>query len=268
MDEAQKQEKLGLVSVIVPCYNQGKYLSEALDSVIAQTYKLWECIIIDDGSIDNTKEVAQEYCKKDTRIRYLYQENQGVVAARNNAIKQSSGKYILPLDGDDLIVKDYLQLAVNILDKNEEIGLVYCDVERFGADNCIWYSPEMNIRNILFSGCCACTSMFRRKSFDIVGGFKKEMNQGWEDWEFFISLMETGCKAYKIHMPLLKYRIMENSRERSIKKMTGCELRASIVKLHPILYYEQYKALLGDYYAIVKSRKYKFVSFLGRLIGR
>ena len=88
--------KKGLVSVIIPCYNQGCYLSEALDSVMRQTYPNWECIIINDGSKDQTDAVAKEYCQKDSRIRYISQENSGVIAARNRAVSESSGEFILP----------------------------------------------------------------------------------------------------------------------------------------------------------------------------
>lgn len=105
----KKIMKKGLVSVIMPCYNQGCYLSEALESVINQTYSDWECIIIDDGSTDSSEEIAKEYCQKDGRIRYIYQDNAGVIAARNNAIAASSGEYILPLDADDSISTVYLR---------------------------------------------------------------------------------------------------------------------------------------------------------------
>ena len=88
--------KKGLVSVIMPCYNQGDYMPEAIESIISQTYPNWECIIIDDGSTDHSERVAKEYCQKDSRIRYIYQENAGVIAARNHAIGESLGEFILP----------------------------------------------------------------------------------------------------------------------------------------------------------------------------
>lgn len=256
------------VSVIVPCYNQEKYLGETLDSVIAQTYKNWECIIINDGSIDNSESIAKEYVRKDSRFKYIYQDNQGVVSARNNAIKQSYGKYILPLDGDDLISEDYLRRAVEILDNDQEVCFVYSDVENFGAKNGIWYAPEINRRNILYNGCCACSCLFRRSTFDHVGGYKQEMRKGWEDWEFFISLIEAGGNAHKIHEPMLKYRILDNSRERSIDEETKRELRSNIVKLHPQLFYEQYDQLRNDYFAIVESSRYKLFKIVDNIYLR
>lgn len=100
------------ISIIVPCYNQGRYLDEAMTSLLAQTFKNWECIIINDGSTDNTEEVAQQWSSKDNRIKYMSQENAGVSAARNAAIRASAGEFILPLDADDKISNDYYRACI------------------------------------------------------------------------------------------------------------------------------------------------------------
>lgn len=255
------------VSIIVPCYNQSNYIAETLDSVLMQTYNNWECIIVNDGSTDQSERIILGYCNKDARFKYISQDNQGVICARNNAIRESKGEYILPLDGDDLISKEYLDLAVRVLDSDNDIVLVYCDVMRFGAVEGLWLLPKVSIRNLLHTGCCVCTSMFRRTSFDLVGGYKYEMNQGWEDWEFYISLLEKGGKAYKINQPLFKYRIIDDSRDRSIAPHIKHELRSRIVRLHPQLYYEQYDAIWKDYNHIINSRKYKLVSIIGKILG-
>lgn len=92
-----------LVSVIIPCYKQAQYLDEALQSVFNQTYANWECIIVNDGSPDNTAEVANWWLEKDRRFRYLIQENAGLSSARNSGIDYATGEFILPLDADDKI---------------------------------------------------------------------------------------------------------------------------------------------------------------------
>ena len=92
-----------IVSIIVPCYNYAALFREALDSVLAQTYDDWECIIVNDGSTDDTEEIALQYCQKDERFIYFYKENGGHSSARNYGIKKSKGEYILPLDPDDKI---------------------------------------------------------------------------------------------------------------------------------------------------------------------
>ncbi len=108
---------------------------DALNSVLAQVYTNWECIILDDGSTDDSAKVAKAYTEKDKRFTYIYQVNKGLPSARNAAIKNSSGKYILPLDADDKISPGYLAGAVDVLEKNKDIKLVYCRAELFGKKN-------------------------------------------------------------------------------------------------------------------------------------
>src|SRR5687768_10004937 len=99
--KSQKND-IPLVSIIVPCFNQAEFLNETLQSVLSQTISDWECIIINDGSKDNSEEIALPWVDKDKRFKYLKQENRGVCAARNKGISEANGKYILPLDGDNL----------------------------------------------------------------------------------------------------------------------------------------------------------------------
>lgn len=234
-----------LVSIIVPCYNQGEYIAEALESVECQTYSNWECIIVDDGSTDNSKSEIKKFVDRDDRFRYIYQDNQGVVSARNNAIAASDGKYILPLDGDDKIVSTYLEMAVPILENDDNVGLVYCDVETFGIEHQNMWLRPVTLRNILAFGCCVNASVFRRKDFDIVGGFKEYMHNGWEDWEFFISIIELGRKAEKIERVLFYYRILPISRDRTIENRQN--LHSEIVSRHAMAYYTEYVKLLEEH---------------------
>lgn len=257
-----------LVSVILTCYNQEKYLAEALDSVLNQTYPNWECIILNDGSTDGSEEVAKRYASKDKRFIYVYQNNQGVVAARNNAIKISKGDYILPLDGDDMISSDYIKLATDVLDNNKDVILVSCNVERFGKESGFLPLPDLNIRNILRSGCCVSSSMYRREMYESVGGYKEYMSEGWEDWEFFISLLETGGKVYKLNQILFFYRILQNSRDRKIDTDRNNRLKDHIVRLHPSLYFSEYSKLLYEYETIINSRGYKILSVARKIVDR
>ena len=106
-----------LVSVIVPCYKQAHFLPETLNAVLNQTYDNWECIIVDDGSPDNTIEVANSFILRDKRFKLVSQENQGLAMARNNGIAASRGYFILPLDSDDMIDSTYLEKAVDYFKK-------------------------------------------------------------------------------------------------------------------------------------------------------
>lgn len=245
-----------LVSVILTCYNQEKYLSDALDSVLCQTYSNWECIILNDGSTDDSEKVALEYAKKDSRFKYIYQKNQGVVVARNNAVHNSLGKYLLPLDGDDMIANNYLELAVAELEADQNIDLVICEVEKFGAEKGSFKLNDICVRNILANGCCVNCSMFRRSSYDKIGGYKECMSKGYEDWEFFISLLEFGGRVKKINQVLFYYRIIETSRNNKIDIETDRKLKACIVSMHPELYFFEYSKLLDELKTIKSSKAF------------
>src|SRR6476660_4851457 len=117
---------MSLVSVIVPCYNHAQYLSKALESVLVQTYNNWECIIINDGSTDNTKEVVADFCERDTRFRYLYQQNKGLANARNTGLKLSTGEYIQLLDADDAILKTKFEKQIALME-SDSADICICD---------------------------------------------------------------------------------------------------------------------------------------------
>lgn len=113
-----------LISVIVPCYNQAPYLDECLQSVLNQTHQNWECIIINDGSTDNSEEIIRKWCKEDSRFKYFYKNNSGVTDTRNFGIENSVGSYIAFLDGDDVLIPDSLEIRLSTL-LNKNVDLVY-----------------------------------------------------------------------------------------------------------------------------------------------
>ena len=124
-----------LVSIIVPCYNQAHYLPEALGSVLAQTYPHWECIIVNDGSVDNTEEIAQQWMEKDGRFRYIKKENGGMSSARNAGLKAASGEYIQLLDADDLLETDKIKCQVDYLENGREKIDIVISGYRFFLDS-------------------------------------------------------------------------------------------------------------------------------------
>lgn len=201
-----------LVSIIVPCYNQAQYLSESLDSVMAQSYHNWECIIVNDGSTDNTEEIAHKYVDTCPCFSYLTQENQGVSAARNNAIKLSKGKYILPLDADDLIAPYYIEHAVAYLEDHPKCKLIYGLCEKFGAENGIWDLPEYDFQRLLFDNLIFNAAVYRRVDFEKTTGYNENMRAGVEDWDFFLSLLGPDDKVFRLNEIVLKYRIKKISR--------------------------------------------------------
>ena len=193
------------VSVIIPCYNQGQFVDETVQSVLNQTLQDFEIIIVNDGSTEkNTINILKQYSHP--KLKIINTDNQGLASARNNGIKESSGKYILPLDADDKIGNKYLELAVNILDKNSDIGIVYCNAEFFGARNGLWQLPKYTESRMLWTNCIFCTAMYRKEDWQKVNGYNQNMVYGYEDWNFWLSLIEIDCKVYKLEETLFFYR--------------------------------------------------------------
>lgn len=231
-----------LVSIIVPCYNQAEFLAETLESVLLQNYPNWECIIINDGSIDTTEQVANQYISKDLRFKYLHQDNQGVSIARNTGISFSSGRYILPLDGDDLISRSYIEEAVPILEKYSEVKIVYCNAEFFGEKQGSWNLPEFcGIENFLLGNSIFCSGMFRRTDYDKTNGYNPNMCYGIEDWEFWISLLKDGGTVHKINTVHFCYRIKKRSRNYDLSTSEDrlAQMKNQIVENHISLYIEK-----------------------------
>ncbi len=123
-----------LVTVIIPTYNYGRFLSQTLESVLAQTYQNWECLVVDDGSTDNTREVVESYVRWDPRVRYIYQSNQRAGAARNNGIRNGNGAYLQFLDADDLIEAQKIERQVEYLERHPEVDIIYGSVRSFHTD--------------------------------------------------------------------------------------------------------------------------------------
>jgi glycosyltransferase involved in cell wall biosynthesis len=199
-----------LVSIIVPCFKYAEYLPDALDSVLVQTYLNWECIIISDGSPDNTEEVALHYCQKDKRFKYFYKENGGHSSARNFGIKYSSGKYILPLDADDKLNKDYLKKAVEKIESAEDIKLVTGHVQHFGDVNEKVTMPSYELSSYLVVNYISISSLFRRVDFDKAKGFDETM-LAFEDWDLFIKILKNGGKIFELPLTGLYYRKKNDS---------------------------------------------------------
>lgn len=225
------------VSIIIPCYNKGAYIKEALESSLSQTYPNIEIVCYNDGSSDNSSAVIQEFANKYSNFLFIdSKENKGVIAARNSAIENSSGVYILPLDADDKIAPTYVEKAVKILEENSSVGIVYCKAKKFGITECNWILPEYDETDFLYKNCIFVSALFRKSDFIKVGGFKQYMDKGLEDWDLWLSLLELGLKPYRINETLFFYRqISENTRTISANE-NSYDLFLNIIKNHTGLY--------------------------------
>lgn len=223
------------VSIIIPTYNCGQYISEAIDSVIAQTYTNWECIIIDDGSTDNTHAIINNYCSKDDRIKYFYQENQCPSVARNTGIGLTSGEYILPVDADDRIAPTYIEKAVAWFIQHPETTLVYGLVEYFDGKTGPCNFPPYNYEDLIWNNSIICSAMFRRSDFNKTSGYNPKMKIGYEDWEFWLTLLNKDSIVHRIDEVMYFYRQKKDSRNTNASQSSR-EAYSMMQLLHPEIY--------------------------------
>ena len=223
------------VSVVIPCYNQGEYLPEAVESVRSQTHKNLEIIIVNDGSDDaKTSDICSAYAGPDVRV--VATSNQGLAAARNNGIALASGTYILPLDADDRIAPEYIAKALEVLERQSDVGIVYCKARLFGAVEGEWHLPEYSLEEILKDNVIFCSALFRREDWESVGGYDPGMVYGWEDYDFWLSLIERGRKVHRLREHYFFYRVSPESMVRSKEKSQKVEMFKRIFQRHQKLF--------------------------------
>lgn len=231
------------VSVVIPCYNHGQYLAEAIQSVLAQTCPPLEVIVVDDGSDElGTLAVLEQTAQ--SGITVLSTENRGLPAARNNGIKAAKGNYILPLDADDRIAPDFLEKAVGILGRKPEVGIVYGLVELFEERSGVWQKPIFSEKLLLFENMIVACAMFRRCDWETVGGYSESMTFGWEDWDFWLSLVEKGLMAECIPEVMFYYRIRKETMTTRMTLAQKVQMAAVMVWRHKKLYVKNYRSCI------------------------
>ncbi|WP_419869064.1 glycosyltransferase family 2 protein [Chryseobacterium sp. CT-SW4] len=207
------------VTVIVPCYNSEPYIRDCLNSILAQSYENWECVIVNDGSPDNIEEAIQPYLS-DSRFKYVSQENKGLPGARNTGIENSSGKYILPLDADDALAPLSLEKMVEAFQKYPEALVIYSDSDSFGGEKKAKLSDNIQLKDLLVRNQLYCASMYKKEDIGDKIRYDNYLKIGVEDWEFWIHLMsEYRNRPFKkIDYPILQKRTTEESMLGKIKK--------------------------------------------------
>ena len=259
-----------LISVVVPCYNQAQYLDECLQSVLDQTYTDWECIIVNDGSPDNTEDVAKKWVEKDARFRYLFKENGGLSSARNAGIEIAKGEWILPLDADDKIGNQYLELAEKEFEKDYTV--IYCEAELFGNEIGKWHLPEFSLENLAKKNCIFCSAFYKKEDWKKVNGYDINMIYGLEDYEFWISLLKNKNTVKKLPQTLFYYRVKENSMLTNLKSERINKMFNYISKKHTDFFLEYLGSfnelfllqenILKKYDKLLNSKKIKFLEFI------
>lgn len=210
------------VSVIIPTYNRAHFIAEAIQSVLDQTFTDFEIIVVDDGSTDNTKDVVDSF--KDSRIKYIYQANQWVAAARNNGINASSGEYITFLDSDDVLMENAFMQGAQVLDKHPGVAFSYSQnytmdergqvlgLQKKGQKHSWVREGREQIREFLIDGhhIGVCATMVRRSCLFEVGLWDTTFHHGSVDFDLLVRLAKRYAVAY-IAEPAGKVRVHSNS---------------------------------------------------------
>ena len=213
------------VSVIVTCYNLGRYLDEAVDSVLAQTFSDFEILVVDDGSTDpDTVRLLTSYAKPKTRV--VRSENRGVPGAKNLGVSLTTGPYLCTLDADDRLEPEMLRKSVAALDDDPSIAFVSHWRRCFGDETGEWTPASCAFPALLDMNTVNGAALVRRAALEAVGGYDDDFRDGYEDWDLWVTLVEHGYPGRILPEVLFHYR-----------RRTGSLSRNSLGTLgHPHLY--------------------------------
>lgn len=175
------------IAIVMPVYNYARYLDEALQTVMEQTVKPDEIIVVDDGSTDNPKEICDKY----PEVKYFYKENGGLSSARNYGIMKATSEYVFSFDADDLLRPDTIKVYKELAQPNTVVTL---PLMAFGAQNYTARPEKGNLDIFLTRNCIYSNSLFPKDLWERAGGFDENMRKGLEDWEFWIRCAKEGAE--------------------------------------------------------------------------
>ncbi len=266
----KKQKKWNgpLVTVVIPCHNYGRYIDDALESVIGQTFSNLEIVIVDDGSDDKAtiNKLAEIEKKRQTRLKIIRQDNRGVSSARNKGIRTARGKYICCLDADDKLAPTYIEKCVAAME-SENLDVCYSYAQLFGDENWVWKTGDFDIEVLKNSNCVPTAAVFKRSIWKKIGGFNPEIEigaekraagklaggapgRGYEDWNFWISIAEHGGRGKLIPEPLFYYRRHGGGRGVGDDDEIHEKLVKKIMLTHPALYGRKARGVTDKSYVV------------------
>ncbi len=248
------------VSIVIPLYNQADFIEENIESLSKQTFKDFETIVVNDGSTDNSLKIIKELQKKykELDIKIIDQENCGLSCARNRGIKEAKSKLILPLDADDKLREDAIEKYLKGY-RESNADIVIADTQNFGEDDTFFSRSESSFLLLPYENHLNYCGLYKKSVWEEVGGYKLNMDGGYEDWEFWLSCYERGYKFHFVKEALFLYRVKKQSMvTEAIKKDRF--LKNKIVLNHPALYPERrvYEAIAKIYEN--RHNKYFFYS--------
>jgi glycosyltransferase involved in cell wall biosynthesis len=249
-----QEENLGeLVSIIIANFNYGRFLSEAIESAIHQTHPCVEVIVIDDGSTDDSLEVARRY-----PVTLVPQKNQGVGAARNHGAAIAKGQYLVFLDSDDVLEATYVTHCLEALKQREEsVAYAYTGMRYFGAEDRVYCSRPFDAKALWAGNFVHASALVRRNAFERVGGFDPTWRLGHEDYELWVRMLHHGFQGVLVPEPLLHYR-RHGAGRNALSREQHRELRWRLRFTYPRFYWLK---LLKDPMRSI----YFMVQFRGRM---
>lgn len=230
-----------LVSVIIPCYNDGHYLDDAVGSARQQSFTDIEIIIVNDGSTDAATIDKLNSLKNDPLVTVLDKENGHLSSARNHGIRQARGQVIVTLDADDKFENTFIEKGVAVLNRDTSVGAVTCYLKSFGLRKFRWKPLGGDVKNFLYRQESCASAMFRKECWEKVGGYDEKMKTGYEDWEFWIRLTSSGWKVHVLKEYLLNYRITEKSMLLTQSEPKRESIVDYVMEKHKELYWQQLK---------------------------
>ena len=211
-----------LVSIVIPCYNDGKYLSEAIAAAQAQIHPATEIIVVDDHSTDpQTLATYEKFRNQGITVLQTPLGKKGPAAARNMGIFAATGSYILPLDADDTIAPSYISKAAAVLDANPAVGICYCHARFFGLKSGPWSLLPYSFDELLCGNMIFATALFRKSDWIRVGGYDETLTLGLEDYAFWLRLTDQGAQVHQLEEEMFFYRIKGRSRTAQLASENG-----------------------------------------------
>jgi glycosyltransferase involved in cell wall biosynthesis len=260
-----------LISIVVPCYNKANYLHKTLQSVLEQTYAKWECLIVDDGSTDNSRSIADYFCADDSRFKCISKKNSGVADSRNLGAKEALGEYLIFLDADDILLRDKLKVSVEAFIQNSTLDVVYSDYLTVINDDFLkprkpvfrsklkgdpYWDILKNWDSSLIIPIHSC--LYRREL--IIKNRLKFCNKlaNKEDWDFLIEVSGVTKNFYHISNPQCLYRLVPDSRSTELVTMISGTNQlllkhANNKNMAAIAFYISYRIIQSNIFKILRK---------------
>jgi glycosyltransferase involved in cell wall biosynthesis len=247
-------KKSPTVSVVMPCYNHGEFVVEAVESVTNLRRQDFELIVVDDGSTDERTLIEIDKLRTNG-IKVIRQENKGPAGARNAGIRASQGKYLFPLDGDDRLRSGWIDHAIGILDSDPGVGVVYGDAQCFGTRTHRWQVGPFDAARLLYWNFIHASALYRRPVWEQNSGYDEtRLIQGLEDWDFWLGALEHKWRFAYLTEVFFHYRQAEQSMT-SRAEPSKDQIREFVTRKHALLYRQALFTLINKQQSLEWERQ-------------